>query len=188
LRRDTTDFNLPATLIGSTPYLLAARFLEPEIVRALAAGGADRTLTMPDGATPLLIAAGMGMRRDESRRGIAVIDFGKVEAESRVFETVRAVVLVGADVNAANKAGDTAMHTAAAQGYNTVVQFLGDHGANVNAKNSAGRTPLGTLLSSGRGKGRVVDVNGADLTGVDAPAESLHQSTASLLRKLGAVE
>ena len=28
VRRDTTDFNLPATLIGSTPYLLAARFLK----------------------------------------------------------------------------------------------------------------------------------------------------------------
>jgi ankyrin repeat protein len=190
LRRDTTDFNLPATLIGSTPYVLAARFLEAEIVRALAAGGADRTLTMPDGATPLMIAAGMGMRRDESRRGIAVIDFGKVEPEGRVFETVRAVVLVGADVNAANQAGDTAMHAAVAQGYDTVVQFLGDHGAQVNAKNRRGLTPLGTLLSGGRGRGRggAADVNGADLTGVDAPAESPHQSTASLLRKLGAVE
>ena len=33
MRRDTTDWNLPATLIGSTPYLLAARFLEPDIMR-----------------------------------------------------------------------------------------------------------------------------------------------------------
>ena len=41
MRRDTTDWNLPATLIGSTPYLLAARFLEPDIMRALVAGGAD---------------------------------------------------------------------------------------------------------------------------------------------------
>ena len=32
MRRDTTDWNLPATLIGSTPYLLAAKFLEPEIM------------------------------------------------------------------------------------------------------------------------------------------------------------
>jgi uncharacterized protein len=189
LRRDTTDFNLPATLIGSTPYLLAARFLEPEIVRALAAGGADRTLTMPDGATPLMIAAGMGMRRDESRRGIAVIDFGKVEPEGRILETVRAVVVGGADVNAANQAGDTALHTAAAQGYDTVVQFLGDHGAQVNAKNRRGLTPLGTLVSTrGRNRGGAVDVNGADLTGVDAPVDGPHQSTAALLRKLGAVE
>jgi len=60
----------------------------------------------------------------------------------------------------------------------------------VNAKNRRGLTPLGTLLSGrrGRGRGGAADVNGADLTGVDAPAESAHQSTASLLRKLGAVE
>jgi len=56
LRRDTTDFNLPSTLIGSTPYLLAARFLEPEIMRVLAAGGADQRLTLQNGATPLMIA------------------------------------------------------------------------------------------------------------------------------------
>lgn len=191
LRRDTTDFNLPATLIGSTPYLLAARFLEPEIMRALAAGGADQTLTLQNGATPLMIAAGMGINRNESRRGIAVIDFGKVEPESRVLETVRAVVVLGADVNAASQAGDTAMHTAAAQGYDTVIQFLADHGAQMNAKNKRGLTPLGTLLSGGgrgRGRGGAVDANGADLTGVDAPFESPHQSTAALLRKLGAIE
>jgi ankyrin len=190
LRRDTTDFNLPATLIGSTPYLLAARFLEPEIVRALAAAGADQTLTLRNGVTPLMIAAGMGVRPDESRRGIAVIDFGKVEPESRVLETVRAVVDAGAGVNAANGAGDTAMHTAAALGYDTVVQSLADRGAQISAKNERGLTPLGTLLrESGRGRrGATVDVNGADLTGVDAPFEGRHQSTVALLRKLGAVE
>jgi ankyrin repeat protein len=190
LRRDTTDFNLPATLVGSTAYLLAARFLEPEIVGALAAGGADQTLTLQNGATPLMIAAGMGVRPDESRRGIAVIDFGKVEPESRVLETVRAVVVAGAAVNAANQAGDTAMHTAAALGYDTVVQFLADHGAQINAKNGRGVTPLGTLLSGGaRGRrDRTVDTNGADLTGVDAPVEGPHQSTVALLRKLGATE
>jgi ankyrin len=191
LRRDTTDFNLPATLIGSTPYLLAARFLEPEIMRALAAGGADRRLTLQNGATPLMIAAGMGINPNESRRGIAVIDFGKVEPESRVLETVRAVVVAGAGVNAANQAGDTAMHTAAAQGYDTVVQFLADHGSLINAKNTRGLTPLGTLLTGGgrgRGRGGAVDLNGADLTGVDAPFEGPHHSTVALLRQLGAIE
>jgi ankyrin repeat protein len=187
LRRDTTDFNLPATLIGSTPYLLAARFLEPEIVRALADAGADQRLTLQNGATALMLAAGMGARNDESRRGIAVIDFGKVEPESHVLETMRAIVALGADVNAANQAGDTAMHTAAAQGYDTVIQLLAEHGARMNAKNTRGLTPLGTLLSTGRGRARV-DANGADLTGVDAPVESPQQSTAALLRKLGAIE
>jgi ankyrin repeat protein len=190
LRRDTTDFNLPATLVGSTPYLLAARFLEPEIVRVLAAAGADQTLTMPNGATPLMIAAGMGVTANESRRGIAVIDFGKVEPESRVLETVRAIAAVGADVNATNQAGDTAMHTAAGLGYDTVVQFLADHGAQLNAKNGRGLTPLGSLLGSARGRARAgaADTSGADLTGVDAPFEGPHQTTAALLRKLGAIE
>ena len=81
------------------------------------------------------------------------------------------------------------MHTAAAQGYDTVVQFLADHGAQVNAKNTRGLTPLGTLVSGrGRGRGAAAGANGADLTGVDAPVEGPHQSTAALLRKLGAIE
>src|SRR5205807_558418 len=46
LRRDTTDWNLPKTLVGSTPFLLAAKFLEPEILAALAAAGGDPRLTM----------------------------------------------------------------------------------------------------------------------------------------------
>ncbi|HZA94975.1 MAG TPA: ankyrin repeat domain-containing protein, partial [Burkholderiaceae bacterium] len=81
LRRDTTDFNLPATLIGSTPYLLAARFLEPEIMKTLAAGGADVKLTMRDGATALMLATGVGSGNNSTRRGIAVIDGGVVEPE-----------------------------------------------------------------------------------------------------------
>ena len=85
MRRDTTDFNLPATLIGSTPYLLAARFLEPEIMKALAAGGADAKLTMRDGTTALMLATGAGSGNNSNRRGIAVIDGGVVEPESQVL-------------------------------------------------------------------------------------------------------
>jgi uncharacterized protein len=189
VRRDTTDFNLPATLIGSTPYLLAARFLEPEIMRALAAGGADVSLTMQNGATPLMLAAGNGSSTNASRRGIAVIDFGKVEPESRVLEAVTAAVSLGADVNAANQAGDTALHSAASQGYDTVVQFLADHGAQLNVKNKRGLTPLAALLAPpARGRGAAAAANGADLTGVDTPSQPAHQSTVALLRKLGATQ
>ena len=193
IRRDTTDFNLPATLIGSTPYLLAARFLEPDIMQALAAGGADTKLTMQNGATALMLAAGMGSGQNASRRGIAVIDFGKVEPESRVLEAVRVAIAVDADVNAANAAGDTALHTAALLGYNTVVQLLADHGAQLNIKNKRGQTPLAALLTGGgrggRGRGAAAAVdNGADPTGIDAPSEPAHQSTAALLRKLGATQ
>jgi len=187
VRRDTTDFNLPATLIGSTPYHLAARFLEADIMRALAAGGADPALTV-SGVTPLMLAAGMGSSTNASRRGIAVIDFGKVEPESRVLETVQAAVTIGSDVSAANPAGDTALHSAASLGYDSVVQYLADHGAQINAKNKRGLTPL-AVASMGPGRGgraaAAVDA-GADLTGADAPVDSAHQSTVALLQKLGA--
>ena len=188
LRRDTTDFNLPATLIGATPLLLAAKFLEADTIKALAAGGADWKLTMPNGATPLMLATGMGSNQGQSRRGIARVDFGKVEPESRVLDGVAAVLGMSVDVNARNKAGDTALHTAASLGYNTVVQLLAEHGADVNAKNQRGLTPLMVALDpAGRGAGARTSDNGADDTGIRRPGIS-HQSTAALLRTLGATE
>jgi uncharacterized protein len=183
-RRDGEDFNLPATLIGSTPYLLAARFLEPDILRALRAGGADPSLSTSNGATPLMLAAGMGSSPIANRRGVRVVDFGKVEPESRALETVAVALSLGADVNAASLTGDTALHGAAAMGYNTVIQFLADNGADVNAKNKRGLTPLGSLLAAGRGRGRgpAADANG-DTDGAGAT----NSATVALLRKLGAL-
>ena len=117
MRRDTTDLNLPATLIGSTPYLLAARFLEPEIMPVLVAGGADPALTHAERRDAVMLAAGMGSSRTASRRGIETIDFGKVEPESRVRDARRGGRRPGAATcNAANQAGDTALHVAAALG------------------------------------------------------------------------
>ena len=190
MRRDTTDFNLPQTLIGATPLLLAARFLEPDILNALVAGGADLKLTMPNGATPLMLAAGMGSSLSASRRGISRVDFGKVEPESRVLEGVKAVLSYGVDVNAVNEAGDTALHTAASFGYDTVIQLLADKGANVSVKNRRGVTPL--AMASGGGGGRAgrrppVGAGGVDDTGVRRGPVS-HESTAALLRRLGATE
>ena len=190
LRRDTTDWNLPATLIGATPYLLAAKFLETDIMPVLVAGGADPKLTMPDGTDPLLVAAGMGSGRNASRRGIATVDFGKVEPESRVREAVAAAVSLGGDVTTASPAGDTAMHVAASLGYDTVIQFLVERGANISVKNKRGITPLmaATLGSTGGGRGRGAGAAGADLTGFDAPVTVAHPSTVALLKTLGATE
>jgi ankyrin repeat protein len=188
-RRDGEDFHLPATLVGSTPYLLAARFLEADILRALKAGGADTSVSMPNGATPLMLAAGMGSTLNANRRGIRVVDFGKLEPESQAAAAVAAVLSLGADVNAANPAGDTALHSAAAMGYNSVVQLLADHGADLNVKNKRGVTPLAALLGGrgGRGRGAAAPPNN-DANG-DAPgAEVSYSSTIALLRKLGATQ
>jgi len=187
LRRDTTDWNLPKTLVGATPYLLAAKFLEPEILTTLAAAGADPRLTMPDGTDALMLAAGIGSSRAASRRGIETIDFGKVEPESRVRDTVAAVLARSANVNATSRTGDSALHIAAALGYDTVVQLLVDRGANVNVKNARGVTPLAAAMSGSIGGGRsAATPAGADLLGFEPAVTLAHPSTVALLRKLGA--
>ncbi len=189
LRRDTTDWNLPATLIGSTPYLLAAKFLEPDIMAALVAGGADPALTMPDGANAVMLAAGMGSSRTASRRGIEVIDFGKVEPEHRVREAVAAAVTLRGDPNGVNQAGDTALHVVAALGHDTVVQLLVQQGARLDVKNKRGVTPLmAAMFGSTAGRGRAATAPGADSIGFERPIELAHPSTVALLQKLGAAE
>jgi ankyrin repeat protein len=162
LRRNSQDFNLPAALIGATPYWLAAKFVEPEIMRALLTGGADPLLTINDGTTPLMAAAGLKepAARDADRRGLAVVDGGKMPGEGGVTECI-AVALQTGDVNAVNRNGDTALHAAVSMNYVAVIKALAEKGANLSVKNSRGQTPL-----------RV----------------SKDQKTTELLKSLGAVE
>ena len=146
LRRQTTDYNLPKTLVGATPYLLAARFLEPEIMRALAAGGADVSLAMPDGTPALLAAVGLG-HRNGSRRGIAPIDVGgAAPTEEEILAAVAAAVDLGADVNASAR-GETALHVAAVNEHALLVELLLEEGSDVTARNGNHQTPLEALLS-----------------------------------------
>ena len=187
-RRDSNDFQLATRLIGSTPYLLAAKFVETEIMRALADGGADVHLTMPDGTTALMLVAGHGetrartdfVRRNETRRQICVCDGGVVETESQVLAAMQVALAAGPDVNAVNRAGDTAMHFAAMMGFDSVVQLLADKGANVNVKNKRGQTPL--TLARGGSDRRAMPADD------EAGPGSTGASTTALLRKLGATE
>ena len=64
VRRLSQDFDLPKTLIGATPYLLAAKYLEVKMMLVLAAAGADPRLALKDGTTPLMAAAGIGADRE----------------------------------------------------------------------------------------------------------------------------
>jgi len=178
VRRNSEDFELPATLIGATPYLLAAKFLEPDAMRALAAAGADTRLPMKTGETPLMAAAGVGTNPVLDRRGVSLLDGGRVEPESRVLDTVAAAIALGGDVNAVNQAGDTALHGAAPLGYDRVIQLLVDNGAQPSARNKRGQSPLALATAKKNEAARAPDRS----------ARTAQQSTADLLVKLGAVE
>jgi ankyrin repeat protein len=193
MRRDTTDFNLPATLIGSTPYLLAARFLEPAIMQALKAGGADVSAKMRTGANALMLAVGVDSGNNATRRGIAVIDGGKVAPEAEVLAAAAAAIELGADVNAVNNAGDTALHAAAGRGYNSIVQLLADKGAKLDVRNKRNLTALGALMPGAqtvRRRGAAITAAAIVDDGADEPVARgpLHPHTVELLRKLGVPE
>ena len=121
----------PKMKTGGTPFLLAAKAGNVRTMRVLVAAGADPLLAMDDETTPLMMAAGYGRTIGESR-----------VTESNALEAVKLAIELGADVNASNDVGETALHGAAYQGRNSVVQFLVDKGANLNAKTLAGNTPL----------------------------------------------
>ena len=181
------DWAFNENLVGATPLWLAARFGEPEMMQALAAAGADLRATMKDGTTVLMSAIvptrGVGTFRAGDRReryqGPAdVAAKGEGEDEAITLRAVAAALDLGADVNAANINGDTALHMAAALALNRVVQLLVDRGAKLDAKNKREVTPLGMATSS----------QGGGPLGIFALSLDERKPTAELLRRLGATQ
>ena len=182
------DYAFNENLVGATPYRLAARYGEPEIMRALAGAGADPRFAMKDGTTALIAAIvptrGLGTFRAGDRReryqGPAdVAAKGEGEDEALTLATAKRALELGADVNAATQAGDTALHIASGLAANTVVQLLVEQGALLDQKNKRGLTPLGVATA--------VAPRAQVAVGYFALPDD-RTATAALLRKLGAKE
>ena len=62
--------------------------------------------------------------------------------EAAYLEAIKLCLERGADSNAANSLGFTALHAAANRGWESIIQLLVDNGARLDAKDIAGRTPL----------------------------------------------
>lgn len=152
ITRSAQEYVLPDYLIGATPFFLAMRYLEPEILQALAAANADPSIPTRDGTTPLMAATGVGWKAGETRRAM---EYAMVPPpdEDRVLEAVKIALRMGANVNATNQAGETALHGGASQGYRDTIQLLIEHGANLNAKDNRGQTPLAETSAALLGAG-----------------------------------
>jgi ankyrin repeat protein len=121
--------------IGATPFLLAARTGDAELMRLLKQLGADPLIPNADNTTPLMVAAGVGTRSPGEDAG----------TNAEVLEAVKVAIEFGNDINAVDKNGETAIHGAAYKHVPEAAQYLLDHGAKVevfNHKNSHGWTPL----------------------------------------------
>ena len=122
---------------GATPFLLASATSDVALMRLLLELGADPAIANDEQTTPLIVACGIHVGSD------AANEFAGEESE--VLEAARLLLKLGADVNAVDANGDTAMHAAALKNLPQVVEFLADHGAKVeiwNRRNRHGWTPL----------------------------------------------
>jgi ankyrin repeat protein len=162
--------------LGATPFFLASRTADAELMKALVALGADPSLKNADNSTPLMAAAGLGTRSPGEDAG----------TETEVLEAVKLLLDLGNDPNAVDNNGETAMHGAAYKNLPAVVQFLNDHGAKIevwNKTNKFGWTPL--WIADGHRFGnfkpsadtiaafrRIMTAAGAPIEGMPNPASS----------------
>ncbi len=144
---------------GATAFAIAARANDVAVMRELLDHGADPFIPTGNGTTPLMVAAGVGHAPGITR-----------STEAEALQAVHLCVELGADVNAVNEAGDTALHGAAwRERADSIVQFLVDRGAELDAKNHRDWTPL--VIAEG------IHTGGNFIKS---------DTTAALLRRLGA--
>ena len=138
-RRQSEEYHFHQAFVGATPFWLAARFSQPDVMQILLEYGADplfvhdvsypagnraRQFVEREGAiTALMAAVGMGGGRFRGFYRPA-----PNEAESVMLEAVRIAVEAGVDVNATDASGRTAVDAAR---YESVVAFLVGSGASV---------------------------------------------------------
>jgi ankyrin repeat protein len=150
-------------LVGATPFVIAAVGGAADVMRVLAAHGADVRAKTAANGTPLMAAAGLGRAIGE----VLVPESDNFAAASLLFE------LGAVDVNAVDTLGNSALHYAAFMRRDSIVQLLVDHGARLDVPNLYGETPL--FLAE-----VVIQFAGGGRT------ETGPTSTGTLLRKLGA--
>jgi uncharacterized protein len=154
------NFGDAALGAGATPLMRAAKGGDVALMEVLLARGGNVRQRLPNGMTPLLFAVSPSRRK----------------SASDALAAAKLCLDRGADLNAQDASGSTALHLAVATS-DDLVRFLVERGARLDAKDQLGRTPLDVALGvGGEGRGRA----GRGGTPV------VRESTAALLRQLAA--
>jgi ankyrin repeat protein len=138
-RRSSRDWNFAPELVGATPFWLAARFNEPDVMRLLLNHGADAKFVhhanyhneepvepRTQVSNAVMAAAGMG-------GGVAWVQPDRAAREALMLESVTLAADQGVDLNAVNSDGRTALDAARALKYESVVKVLSERGARAGA-------------------------------------------------------
>jgi ankyrin repeat protein len=151
---------------GATPLMRAAKVSNVTFLGLLLDAGADPNRRLRNQTTALMIAAARSGRN--------------AGPEQTTIDAARLLIAKGADVNAANDNGETALHIAVGRG-DGLVRFLAENGARLDARDKSERTPLDVALgvpaAGGGGRGR------GGRGGAPTPGP-VRESTAALLREL----
>jgi ankyrin repeat protein len=122
---------------GATPLLRAAKSGDFELVRMLAAAGAEPRATMANGTTALMFAAGLGWRNGSP----AAPSFDQGTDEGAI-QTIDFLLERGVDLNAQKENGDTALHVAVSgRGSEAIVRHLLERGSDPSILNGRDQTP-----------------------------------------------
>ncbi|MGH9648291.1 MAG: ankyrin repeat domain-containing protein, partial [Bryobacteraceae bacterium] len=158
-RRSSDDFHFEPPLVGATPYWMAARFTEPDIMRLLVKHGADPKFvhhadwvgeqgfgTVQRKETVNAVMAAVGMLRVAPW-----VQAERLDREALTLESVKLAVESGADLNLVNTDGRTALDAAKALRFPSVVDYLVAQGAKAGAPST---TPGGRGRGSRGGRGQ----------------------------------
>ena len=156
------------SLLGATPLLLAAANGNSDAIRLLVEGRADPRITTADNTPPLLVTAGVHRNPD------VVLT---PEEREHLVESAGLLLDLGADVNALGEYGWTALHGAAYNGFDEMIQFLVGKGAKMDIIDQFGQTPLSIAMA--------VTTAGIGADYFHVPRFP-HPTTVDLLLKLGA--
>src|SRR5262245_36766181 len=107
----------------TTPFFRASATADVHYMNLLLELGADPALPNVDNCTPLIAACGIHVGSDQATEVAG--------EEPEVLEAAKLLLQLGADVNAVDDNGETAMHGAALKNLPKVVQFLADNGAKI---------------------------------------------------------
>ncbi len=152
----------------STPLLRAALCGDLTVVKLLLAHGADPLIPTDDHTTPLMVASGVGWADGMLHE----------YSEDQTLEVIKLLLSLGADVNAANDHGITALHGAGYKGANKAVQLLVDRGAKLDVLDK------GEDYGFGVSTVRMTPLNWAEGVPIGMSSAIYHTDTVVLMSRL----